>query len=199
MNIEKSLEMTTIHCEKSLPFGKLTMFIGPMAGGKTYELLRCFRVKQQANLRVCLVKPSITEDDLVSSRNQTFADATIMVSESKELLDYITNYDHFFIDEGHFLPDLGPIVETLNRQGKDVTIASLDTDFNAVPYEHIMKLVRCARKIHKYRAVCNHCYKRNALFSYRISGNVNPIEVDKHSYISLCTRCFMNANPTFHY
>lgn len=191
--------------------GTLKVITGPMACGKTEELIRQLNRAKIAKQCVLLFKPSIdtrNAKDSVSSRNGSSFEA-IAVESPNEILIYLDKIDAssigqivkvIGIDEGHFFKFNGEngisrVIKILLRREKNIIVAGLDQDFLGEPFETIANLMAMADKVLKLSAICLKCGK-DAVMSQKITdGQPAPRNSDRikaggdKDYFAVCRDC----------
>lgn len=95
------------------------------------------------------------------------------------------------IDEGQFFPDLAEACRRWAAGGKLVVVAALDADFLARPFAQVSLLVPQCDWIRKCRGVCMACQARRSLFSQRLGGGLELVEIGAADrYRAVCRECF---------
>ena len=172
--------------------GWIEVITGCMFSGKTEELLRRLRRSNFAGQKIIIFKPAT--DDRYSSDEVVSHDSTsmpsIVIKESRTILEYAQEYEVIGIDEGQFFDnELIPISEKLALLGKRVIIAGLDLDYKGVPFGPIPNLMAIAEYVTKVHAICSHCGNL-ATHSYRISEEDDRVLVgEKDKYEPRCRHC----------
>lgn len=141
--------------------GWVEVIAGCMFAGKTEELIRRIKVLEFAKKNILVIKPAIDNrysDTKVVSHAGSSVDS-IVVSSSKEILDYVTDEtDVIAIDEVQFFDeDIAEVCDYLAKKGKRVMCAGLDTDFKGEPFGMMAILITEAEFVTKLTAVCNKC------------------------------------------
>ena len=177
--------------------GWIEVITGCMFSGKTEELLRRLRRSNFAGQKIIIFKPAT--DDRYSSDEVVSHDSTsmpsIVIKESRTILEYAQEYEVIGIDEGQFFDnELIPISEKLALLGKRVIIAGLDLDYKGVPFGPIPNLMAIAEYVTKVHAICSHCGNL-ATHSYRISEEDDRVLVgEKDKYEPRCRHCYAMGN-----
>ena len=155
-------------------YGSIEVICGSMFSGKTEELLRRLRRANFSKLKVEVYKPIIDtrydNKDVVSHDKNTID--SIIVNNSKEILELTNSPDIVAIDEAQFFTDdLKKTCNTLASNGIRVIVAGLDMDFLGNPFGEIPNLL--------------------ANYSFRITTNDEIINLgEKNNYKPLCRNCY---------
>ncbi|MDO8583933.1 MAG: thymidine kinase [bacterium] len=170
----------------SLPFlsqqqGSLTFFAGPMACGKTLELVRHLHIfKEQRIPLICLRPLSDTRTEKVQSRTGLLydalaVDANDMIAVQKAMQGKAV----IGIDEIQFFPaQIASVLEDELRKGKIILAAGLDTDFRGILFPSAAAIMAIPETIiQRSRAVCSVCHQYNATRSQRLR-NGKPVPID---------------------
>ena len=174
-------------------YGSIEVICGSMFSGKTEELLRRLRRANFSKLKVEVYKPIIDtrydNKDVVSHDKNTID--SIIVNNSKEILELTNSPDIVAIDEAQFFTDdLKKTCNTLASNGIRVIVAGLDMDFLGNPFGEIPNLLAIAEHITKVHAICQDC-GTIANYSFRITTNDEIINLgEKNNYKPLCRNCY---------
>lgn len=176
--------------------GTITVICGPMSSGKSEELIRISNRYQFAGQQAIAFKPSFDsrDGDKIRSRNGTVADIPTFVVESS--FDIFEHYHEgitaILIDEAQFFDD--KIVEVAQRlvdMGVDVIISGLDKNWQASPFGPMPQLLAIADDVVKLKAVCMHCKRFNATYTYRKTRSKEERMVGgDESYEARCLSCW---------
>ncbi len=178
----------------------LTLILGPMKSGKSFDLISHFSPLKYTNANFGLFQPvRNVRDAKIESRSGLFLEAQKIVSLS-EILE--SEWSVVGIDEIHmFEPtDVRYVGELLSR-GTDVIISGLDTDYRGEMFQMVKKLFELGPKEVKYkRAVCNECKNFSATHTQVYSKGVPLTEGmpsvipddGTFTYEPLCRKCFVS-------
>lgn len=159
--------MNTIPTQPSLLF-----FTGPMACGKTLELVRHLQIFQQQNIpTVCLRPSSDTRTTQVQSRSGLLYEATMVDPNDSTLLKEIMQQHTIIgVDEIQlFSPSIVEILIQQLHQGKTILASGLDTDFRGEMFPTSQALMSVPETtINRLRAVCSVCRQYNATRTQRL-------------------------------
>ena len=141
--------------------GYVEVISGCMFAGKTEELIRRIKVLEFAKKNVLVFKPAIDNrysDTKVVSHGGSSTESYV-VNDARSILDFIKeDTDVVAIDEVQFFDaDILLVVDFLERKGKRVMVAGLDTDFRAEPFGIMPQLITQAEFVTKLTAVCVKC------------------------------------------
>ncbi len=179
----------------------LTLILGPMKSGKSYELISFFAPLSYTNLKFGLYQSARNvRDDSVISRNGAKLNAK-KVSSLYEILE--DDVEVVGIDEIHMFKkeDAGAIEELLKRNIR-VVISGLDTDYQSKLFTIIAKLMELGPKEIKYkRAVCDVCKSPEAIYTQVfkrdevITSGMPPVIPDDgtYTYSVACRKCFVKG------
>lgn len=160
------------------PVGSITFFTGPMACGKTLELVRHLQIYQEQKIPLICLRPSIdTRSEQVQSRSGLlYASVTVPPRDATEMERLIEDRQVVGVDEFQFFPlDMVAILERAMRQGKIILVSGLDTDFRGEIFPAAQALIAIPETIvHRTRAVCSVCLQHNATRTQRLR-NGEPV------------------------
>lgn len=162
--------------------GGLYTISGPMACGKSDELMRIISVLRIAQCRVLACKHSIdtrSSQFLISRRKTENLIEAHLISEPQEILTEIEHHpvDYVAIDEVQFFKDkpMTDIIQTLIQHGIYVIVSGLDKDFKGDPFGKyapeplcMPSLLAIADEGIKLKAVCEVCKQWNATMTQRL-------------------------------
>jgi len=161
--------------------GSLTFFTGPMACGKTLELVRHLQIFREQKIPMVCLRPAMdTRSDKIQSRSGLLQDAVAVdVNNLMEIKQAMVGKAVIGIDELQFFPaTIVPLLEEELRKGKTILVAGLDTDFRGIlwpPTAAIMALPETI--IQRSRAVCSVCHQYNATRTQRLCDG-KPVSIN---------------------
>lgn len=176
----------------------LTLILGPMKSGKSYELISFFAPLEYTKLKFGLYQSvRNVRDSFVASRNGVQLAAKKIASLHEILADDV---EVVGIDEIHMFPasDIGAI-EKLLKKGVRVIISGLDTDYQGKLFNTVANLMELVPQEIKYkRAVCEVCQAPQAIYTQILKGEepitsgLPPVVPDDgtYRYIAACRDCF---------
>ena len=176
------------------PPGSLTFFTGPIACGKTLELVRHLHIfhEQQIPL-ICLRPTTDTRTPKVQSRSGLLHDATMI--ETNDLLalsNAMIGKVVIAIDEVQFFPpEIVSVLEQELRKGKTILLSGLDTDFRGMLFPASAAILALPETIvQRSRAVCSICHQYNATRTQRLRNGQpvtanDPLVLIEHSQDSI--------------
>ncbi len=177
----------------------LTLIIGPMKSGKSYDLISFFAPLRYSNTPYKLFQSARNvRDGQINSRNGVGIDA----EKIKTLHDIIiTNEKIIGIDEVHMFPASGvEKIHELLRSGIQVIVSGLDLDYQGKLFETVKCLFELGPNEVRYRrAVCDTCRSTNAIYSQVLQHNMPivtgmpPVIPDDgtFTYTAACRDCFV--------
>lgn len=178
----------------------LTLILGPMKSGKSFDLISHFAPLKYTDIPFVLYQSARNvRDEHISSRNGVVISAE-KVSSLAEALD--KNFAVVGIDELHMFDpkDVSVIAELLNR-GVKVVGAGLDIDYQGKMFDIVRALLELGPKEVKYkRAVCEICRQPNAVYSQvfnngvPLTGGMPSVIPDDgtFTYQPVCRNCFVS-------
>lgn len=179
----------------------LTLILGPMKSGKSFELISYFAPLKYTDIPYMLYQSSRNvRDGHICSRNGVVIEAK-KVSALGEALE--KNFTIVGIDELHMFDskDVAVVTELLNR-GVKVVAAGLDLDYRGKMFEIVRGLLELGPKEVRYkRAVCELCRQPAAVYSQVFNKGV-PLTEGMPSvipddgiftYQPVCRNCFVRS------
>lgn len=184
---------------------ELTLILGPMKSGKSFELINNFAPLRYTKVPFGLYQSARhVREESIRSRNGVDMQAKIIHHLSDILLDKVSVVG---IDEIHmFLPAEAAVIGELIRRGTKVFVSGLDTDYRGKLFDMIARLFELGPKEVKYkRAACEFCQKFNATYTQvfkdgaAITSGMPPVIPDDgtFTYQPVCRDCFVSDSP-FH-
>lgn len=161
--------------------GSITFFTGPMACGKTLELVRHLQIYAAQQVPTICLRPALdTRSSRVESRSGLAYDGlTVPENDMEAIKSAMASYDVIGIDELQFFPrELVPILDEAMRNGKTILVSGLDTDFRGQIFPTAIALMSIPETvIQRSRAVCSVCRQHNATRTQRLR-NGEPVRAD---------------------
>ena len=115
----------------------------------------------------------------------------IQALQLADVYPFVQEADAIFINEGQFFPDLRDVVKTLVETcQKEVYVCGLDSDFRREPFGDILRLITLCDSVEKLKARCVRC-QNDAIFTHRVSNEVEQVVIGSDEYIPLCRECFL--------
>ncbi len=178
----------------------LTLILGPMKSGKSFDLISYFAPLKYTDIPHILYQSSRNvRDEHISSRNGVVIEAR-KVSSLTDALD--KNFSVVGIDELHmFDPKDVAVVAQLLKKGVKVIGAGLDTDYKGKMFDIVKALLELGPKeVRHKRAVCELCRQPSAVYSQVFSagipltGGMPPVIPDDgtFTYQPVCRNCFVS-------
>ena len=176
--------------------GYLELIIGPMYSGKTSKLLAIKKKYDICNIPCCVIN-YIGDNRYHDTMLSTHDNVMIPCINAELLKDVLTEriikkYTVFLINEGQFFYDLYENVFSLVEDySKKVYICGLDGDYKRQKFGQILDLIPICDNIKKEHAICSICKNGNkALFSQRITKNIEQKLIGSKNYQTVCRKCF---------
>jgi thymidine kinase len=179
----------------------LTLILGPMKSGKSFELISYFAPLRFANIPYALFQSSRNvRDEHVSSRNGVIIEARKVIDLNEALQK---NLAIVGIDEVHMFDQKeAEVVAELLIRGVKVVAAGLDLDYRGKMFDIIKRLLELGPKDVRYkRAVCELCRQPSAVYSqvfnngFPMTEGMPPVIPDDgtFTYQPVCRGCFVTA------
>ena len=178
---------------------KLTLILGPMKSGKSFDLISFFAPLKYTDIPFGVYQSlRNVRDDGVWSRTGSVLEA----KKIARLSDIDTSHAIVGIDEIHmFAPSDVVYVDRFLKDGGEVVIAGLDTDYRGKMFEIVKKLLELGpSKVSYRRAVCEQCRDMSAshtqIFNKRgepVLSGIPPVSPDDGTleYKPVCRKCFI--------
>lgn len=179
----------------------LTLILGPMKSGKSFDLISYFSPLKYTDIPHILYQSARNvRDEHICSRNGIVLEAK-KVSSLAEALDQ--NFSVIGIDELHmFNPADVAVVARLLDRGVKIIAAGLDLDYRGKMFDVVRGLLELGPKEVRYkRAVCELCRKPTAVCSQVFAKGVPltegmpPVIPDDgtFTYQPVCRGCFVST------
>ncbi len=179
----------------------LTVIMGPMKSGKSYDLISFFAPLKYTAIPYTLYQSARhVRDEQVQSRNGSLLSAQRIYS----LTEILGNGCKIVgIDEMHMFPAHEVLViDKLLRTGVKVIVSGLDLDYQGKMFTTMRALLELGPKEVRYkRAVCELCKSPDAIYSQVLKDN-QPLldgmpsvipDDGTYSYRSTCRYCFVKV------
>jgi len=185
-----------------------TILMGPMASGKTTQLIQLARRHQLAGRIVQTFRPTgmarkgLDKEKLIVARDTySSIECIAMDRMSSSVLDIFSDVDVFLIDEGQFMSGIANFCKSAINRGKAVIVSMLISNFKQEPFDNINDLANMLAlgpEIISLTAVCSKCgcdtARLNTLkhFENNINSEKGKNVGDMDLYISLCHKCVLS-------
>ena len=178
-------------------FGRLEIILGSMFSGKTTRLIELYH--QFTSQRVSVIAINYADDTryhtTMLSTHDNVMIPCVQCHNLNEIIDTddIKNSSVILINEGQFFQDIFEIVVNwVEHQKKHVIICGLDGDFKRIKFGKLCDLIPFCDSIVKLHASCK-CGEK-AIFSHRITNEVEQVVIGSSNYIPLCRTCYIDIN-----
>lgn len=187
--------------------GKLVLFTGPMASGKTTALYREQQMAERSRFHKAFSighannQDNVTRGHVLSRSGGAYMAVFVPVVDAALASRIISNnYTDVFIDEGQFFASTGErelkdFCKKLLEASLTVYVSALNSDFRGEPWPAISHLFALSPETHMFRAWCDgegadgEGCGDHAYFTHRVGDNTELVGVhDK--YLSLCRNCW---------
>lgn len=179
----------------------LTLILGPMKSGKSYDLISFFAPLKYTIIPFALYQSARhVRDEHVSSRNGVVLEAKKVYSLEESLQE---NYKVVGVDETHmFSTEDVLVIEKLLKRGVKVVMSGLDLDYRGKMFDVIKGFLELGPKEVRYRrAVCEVCKSPEAIYTQVLHRGV-PItqgmpsvipDDGTYAYQAVCRECFVRS------
>lgn len=185
--------------------GRIQLYLGPMYGGKTTELIAALHRYAIQRYRVCYINnvldsrgeefsthnKLLDSGSLTSHRIDTYKRSAFLKSD----YDTFVQYDVIGIDEAQFYD--ATIVDfclEMRKREKIIVVAGLTSNFKQQQFGHLFTLLIHASSVVLVKAVCHICSKRTkneAIYTLRISDEEEEVVIGSgDKYVSCCVSCY---------
>ena len=176
----------------------LHLVLGPMASGKTTELLRRASTAVAMGLKVGYFNSHLDTRSLeeISSHRPTMKEEGITYLKVASLPVSVSEFDLILLDEAQFFDSLYSTVEHWLTQGKEIVIAGLNGDYQRKAFGQILSLIPLCSSLQLLTAYCRSCAELDhclvpAPFTKRVvPGNSQILIGGTESYQPVCFRHF---------
>ncbi|MBU0540048.1 hypothetical protein KKF59_02000 [Patescibacteria group bacterium] len=152
--------------------GSLTFFTGPMACGKTLELVRHLQLYAAQRVPTVCIRPTTdTRSEKIQSRSGlSYSGLTIDEKNLDGIKSIIEQYRVIGVDEFQFFPpEAAALLHAAIMQNKIILVSGLDTDFRGDIFPAALALLSIPETVVKRsRAVCSVCREHNATRTQRL-------------------------------
>ena len=176
----------------------LKIVFGPMFSGKTTRMIYDYQNllnKGENPIIINYMGDTESSENLVRNHNNVSADcisyfslAAVWFDTQNNNYDKLHNSTHILINEAQFFEDLYDVVLSMIDSQKNIYIYGLDSDSNQKKFGKIWDLIPYANNVKKLTATCI-CGTPNAIFTHRISVDVQQVLIGALHYSPLCRNC----------
>ena len=178
---------------------ELTLILGPMKSGKSFELISHFASLRYADINFALYQSARNvRNESIWSRNGISLQAKKVTGLAESLNNGLKVVG---IDEVHMFGNKeAAVVEQLLKKGVRVIASGLDTDYRGEMFPIIKELLSLGPREVKYRrAVCEVCKSTEAVYT-QVFRNGLPVleglppvipEDGRFEYKPVCRKCFL--------
>ena len=187
--------------------GSASLDTGPMYSGKTSSMLTdierkaygfpCVIIKYAKDVRYGTVDQITSHNTrTISSRPKTEASESIRIIAASKLSDVVLyeSEKNVGLDEGQFYPDLKDGVVAWLKEGRNVFVAALNSDYKRVMFPTLVSVFPYFKKVRLHTAICMFCHKEEAQYSKCIvpekMKGVKEYIGGIESYKSCCDSCW---------
>ena len=209
-----NMELYTDDC------GYLEVIKGPMYSKKTTRLLDLYKKYTFCGIKTMVLnyeKDNRYSDLLLASHDKVMIPC-IKCTTLNEIINFqeelperpqkIKNKEHnpylsefleakvILINEGQFFADIVEWVKTaVEKYKKTVYVCGLNSDFKRNKFGNWLELELFSDNVVLLNAFCSHCKKRHAIFSHRLTKEIEVEVIGSNCYIPVCRKCYLELNP----
>lgn len=183
--------------------GKIKIIVGCMKAAKTTMLINEYNSWKSINQTpLCINYAEDTRygnDNKLYTHSGQFIECLKVKSLEEVPQEEIDKTSVIIINEGQFFTDLVKYcLIWCDIHDKHIIVCGLDGDSKRQVFGQILYLIPHCDEVIKLVAKCNICNDGTpALFSHRISKEKEQKVIGVDNYISICRKCYNDANPKF--
>ena len=181
--------------------GYLGIIMGPMYSGKTSKLIELYKQYTLCGVKITVI--NYEGDTRYNSSALTTHDGhTIPCLWENQLSNLennpqITQAKVILINEGQFFSDIVPwVTRQVEQYEKIVFICGLEGDFKCEKFGTWLELIPLSDEVTKLTSLCTHCKSNAAIFSHRLTKEIEQILIGTSQYIPVCRHCYKLLNCT---
>ena len=167
--------------------GRVTLLLGSMFSGKSSELLKIIERTNYQKVSACLIRPNLDTRNFIARNANHNSKFTVIETNQINISD-VMEFDVVFIDEGHFITDLGVTCHKIALLGKTVYVAALPGDSDFRPWDEVSRLLPYIDRVRKIDAVCVEC-GYGSTFTFTDAKKNGQVLIGDKAYKALCRRC----------
>jgi thymidine kinase len=201
--------------------GYLEIIKGPMFSGKTTRLLDIYKKYSFCEIKTLVInyeKDNRYSDIMLSSHDKVMipclkalhlreiVDFKEPNKTSKYYMDFL-NAKVILINEGQFFDDIVDWVTfAVEKYHKNVYICGLNSDYKRNKFGNWLDLETISDNVVMLHSFCSKCKKKDAIFTHRLTKDVELELIGTDCYIPVCRQCYndlssmegLNMNKKLH-
>lgn len=186
-------------------YGKIKVFIGPMFSGKTSEVIKRYKKKDQETIAVKPLIDTRSPTGLITSHiGMSIPAYTVQFLRDLEKITTLKSGQLLLIDEGQFFQDLTPTCVEFAKKGVKIYIAALNGTYDQKPWPSISAIIPHADRIVHLRTIkCQICFRCSAPFTKLRKHAIDSDAADdgpriligaQETYEPVCRKCLNENN-----
>ena len=186
---------------KTKECGYLGIYVGPMYSGKTSKLLELYKQYTFCKISTAVINYSedtrYTDESMLSTHDKVMVPCHLTTSLYEAFpinLEEMNKYEIYLINEGQFYSDIVEWVKEVISPpyNKTVYICGLDGDFKRKVFENNwLHLIAYSDTVEKLTAICTKCKNAKAIFSQRLTKEMEQKVIGSDCYTPLCRKCYI--------
>jgi thymidine kinase len=182
--------------------GYLEIIKGPMFSGKTTRLLDIYKKYSFCEIETMVInyeKDNRYSDIMLSSHDKVMIPC-IKALHLSDIVDLkkvnMTNVDFLnakviLINEGQFFDDIVDWVTiAVEKYHKKVYICGLNSDYRRNKFGNWLDLETISDNVVMLHSFCSKCKKKEAIFTHRLTKDVELELIGTDCYIPVCRKCY---------
>lgn len=185
--------------------GYLEIIKGPMFSGKTTRLLDIYKKYSFCEIKTLVInyeKDNRYSDIMLSSHDKVMipclkalhlreiVDFKEPDKTSKYYMDFL-NAKVILINEGQFFDDIVDWVTfAVEKYHKNVYICGLNSDYKRNKFGNWLDLETISDNVVMLHSFCSKCKKKDAIFTHRLTKDVELELIGTDCYIPVCRQCY---------
>ena len=196
MSLINSLELPTTMASTH---GTIDIIMGCMFSGKSTELIRLANRYKVLDMKVLIVNHTLDNrysESAVATHSQIKMDCLALDKLDKIKNEYKKLYDEsqvIIIEEAQFFEGLYDFVlNSCEKDGKNVIVVGLDGDSNRNMFGEIIKLIPVCNSVKKLYGLCVRCKDgTKACFTKRLVENDEQVFIGSSEFQAVCRKCYL--------
>ena len=183
--------------------GYLEIIKGPMFSGKTTRLLDIYKKYSFCEIQTLVInyeKDNRYSDIMLSSHDKVMIPC-VKALHLSDIVDFKTfnmagnkdflNAKVILINEGQFFDDIVDWVTiAVEKYHKNVYICGLNSDYKRNKFGNWLDLETISDNVVMLHSFCSKCKKKDAIFTHRLTKDVELELIGTDCYIPVCRKCY---------
>lgn len=196
MSLINSLDNSTTMTSQQ---GTIDIIMGCMFSGKSTELIRLANRYKVLDMKVLIVNHTLDNrysESAIATHSQIKMDCLALNKLDKIKNEYKKLYDEsqvIIIEEAQFFEGLYDFVlNSCEKDGKNVIVVGLDGDSNRNIFGEIIKLIPVCDSVKKLYGLCVRCKDgTKACFTKRLVENDEQVFIGSSEFQAVCRKCYL--------